>query len=131
MLSEALWAHHILKYSATKVTPFELVYGQEAILPVEVNLDALGIAQHNEVSVVDYHNLMLNRLDEVSDKRVKDLGEIERDKLRVPKAIIRESRKNCFRLEILFGRRFCLLGLEVTSLESGIQIGMDHIKPRK
>jgi hypothetical protein len=44
VLSEALWAHHISKHSATKVTPFELVYGQEVILPVEVNLDALRIA---------------------------------------------------------------------------------------
>jgi hypothetical protein len=26
-------------YGATKVTPFELVYGQEAVLLVEVNLD--------------------------------------------------------------------------------------------
>jgi hypothetical protein len=31
------------KHSATKVTPFELVYGQEVILLVEVNLDALRI----------------------------------------------------------------------------------------
>jgi hypothetical protein len=41
VLSEALWAHRIFKHSATKVTPFELVYGQEAILSIEVNLDAL------------------------------------------------------------------------------------------
>jgi transposase InsO family protein len=41
ILSEVLWAHRISKHSATKVTPFELVYGQEAVLPVEVNLDAL------------------------------------------------------------------------------------------
>jgi hypothetical protein len=41
VLSEALWAHRISKHSATKVTPFELVYGQELILPMEVNLDAL------------------------------------------------------------------------------------------
>jgi hypothetical protein len=41
VLSEALWAHRISKHSTTKVTHFELVYGQEAILPVEVNLDAL------------------------------------------------------------------------------------------
>jgi transposase InsO family protein len=41
VLSEALWAHRISKHNATKVTPFELVYGQEVILPVEVNLDAL------------------------------------------------------------------------------------------
>jgi hypothetical protein len=38
VLSEVSWAHCISKHSATKVTPFELVYGQEAILPVVVNL---------------------------------------------------------------------------------------------
>jgi transposase InsO family protein len=41
LLSEVLWAHHISKHSTTKVTPFELVYGQEAILPVELNHDPL------------------------------------------------------------------------------------------
>jgi hypothetical protein len=71
VLSEALWAYRISKHSATKVTPFELVYGQEAILPVEVNLDALRIARQNELSAIHYHNLMLDRLDEVSDERVR------------------------------------------------------------
>jgi len=32
VLPEALWAHHISRHGATKVTPFELVYGQEAVL---------------------------------------------------------------------------------------------------
>jgi hypothetical protein len=86
VLSEALWAHCISKHSATKVSPFELVYMQEAILPVEVNLDALQIAREIELSAIDYHNLMLDSLDEVSGERVKALGEIERDKLRVVKA---------------------------------------------
>jgi transposase InsO family protein len=40
VLLEVLWAHRISKHSATNVTPFELVYGQEVVLPVEVNLDA-------------------------------------------------------------------------------------------
>ena len=34
VLSKALWAHRISRHGATKVTPFELVYGQ--ILSVEV-----------------------------------------------------------------------------------------------
>jgi hypothetical protein len=38
VLSEALWAHRTSKHGATKVTPFELVYVQEAVLPIEVNL---------------------------------------------------------------------------------------------
>jgi transposase InsO family protein len=44
VLSEALWAHRIFKHSATNVTPFELVYGQEVVLPMDVNLDVLQIA---------------------------------------------------------------------------------------
>jgi hypothetical protein len=42
ILSEALWAHRISKHSATKVSPFELVYGQEAVLPVKISLNVLG-----------------------------------------------------------------------------------------
>jgi hypothetical protein len=104
VLSEALWAHHISKHSATKVTPFELVYGQEAVLPMEVNLDALRIAQQDELSVVDYHNLMLDRLDEVSDERVKALGEIERDKLRVARAYNKKVKERSFHVGDLVWR---------------------------
>jgi hypothetical protein len=41
VLSKALWAHCISMHSVTKVTPFDLVYGKEIVLPMEVNLDAL------------------------------------------------------------------------------------------
>jgi hypothetical protein len=98
---------------------------------VEVNLDALRIARQNEFSDVDYHNLMLDRLDEVSDERVKALGEIERDKLRVAKAYNKKVKENLFQLEILFGGRCCLLGLEVASSGSGLQIQKDRIELRK
>jgi hypothetical protein len=64
VLSKALWAHHISNHNATKVTPFELVYSQEAVLPVEVNLDDLQVARQNELLAIDYHNLMFDRLDE-------------------------------------------------------------------
>jgi hypothetical protein len=109
VLSEALWARHISKYSATKVTPFELVYGQEAILPVEVNLDALRIARQNELSVVD-HNLMLDRLDEVSDERVKDLGEIEGDKLRVARAYNKKVKEKLFQVGDLVWKTILTIG---------------------
>jgi hypothetical protein len=109
VLSEALWARRISKYSATKVTPFELVYGQEAILPVEVNLNALRIARQNELSVVD-HNLMLDRLDEVSDERVKDLGEIEGDKLRVARAYNKKVKEKLFQVGDLVWKTILTIG---------------------
>jgi transposase InsO family protein len=45
VLSEALWAHRISRHGATKITPFELVYGQEVVLPIEVNLTAYRLAK--------------------------------------------------------------------------------------
>jgi hypothetical protein len=53
----------------------------------------LQIARQNKLSTVDYHNLMLDRLDGVSDERVKALGEIERDKLRVAKSYNKRVKK--------------------------------------
>jgi hypothetical protein len=35
-ISKALWAHRTSRHGTTKVTSFELVYGQEAVLPVEI-----------------------------------------------------------------------------------------------
>jgi hypothetical protein len=44
---------------------------------------------------------MLDRLDEVSDERVKALGEIETDKLRVARAYNKKVKKKSFQVENL------------------------------
>ena len=98
MLSEALWAHRISRHGATKVTPYELVYGQEAVLPVEVNLNALRIAKQNDLSAIDFYKLMMDNIDEVADKRLAALNAIERDKLRVARAYNKKVKLNNFQV---------------------------------
>jgi hypothetical protein len=56
------------------------------MLPVEVNLDAYRLAKQNNLSVVDYHDSMMDNIDEVTNKRLKTLKEIEKDNLRVARA---------------------------------------------
>jgi hypothetical protein len=58
------------------------VYGQKTVLPVEVNLVAYRLAKQNDLDVVVYHNLMMDNIDEVTDKRMRALKEIK-DKARV------------------------------------------------
>ena len=77
-MSEALWAHRISKHSATKVSPFELVYGHEVALPMEVSLNAVRFARQNDLTIGDYYNLMMDNIDEVTDKRLAAIGEIEK-----------------------------------------------------
>jgi hypothetical protein len=52
------------------------------------------------LSTVDYHNLMLDRLDEVSDERVKAC-EIERDKLWVARTYNKRVKEKSFQVEDL------------------------------
>ena len=112
MLSEALWAHRISRHGATKVTSFELVYGQEAVLPVEVNLDAFRLAKQNDLSAVDYHDLILDNIDEVTDKCLKALKEIEKDKLRVARAYNKKVKCKSFQVGDLVWKTILPLGMK-------------------
>jgi hypothetical protein len=98
VLSEALWAHHISRHGATKVTRFELVYGQEVVLPVEVNPGAYRLAKQNDINVDTYHALMMDNIDEVTDKRLKALEAIEKDKSRVARAYNKRVKSKSFQV---------------------------------
>jgi hypothetical protein len=62
------------------------------------------------LSAIDYHNLTLDRLDEVSDERVKALGEIERDKLRVARAYNKRVKEKSFQVRDLFWKTILPIG---------------------
>jgi hypothetical protein len=97
-LSEALWAHRIYKHSTTKVSLFELVYGQEAVLHVEISLNVVRFAKQNDLTVGDYYNSMMDNTYEVTDKRVTTLGEIEKDKIMVAKAYNKKVKAKSFQV---------------------------------
>jgi len=112
VLYEALWAHCISRHGATTVTPFELVYGQEAVLPVEVNLDAYRLAKQNDLFAVDYYNSMMDNIDEVTDKWMKVLKEIEKDKLRVARAYNKKVKGKSFQVGALVWKTILPLGMK-------------------
>jgi hypothetical protein len=63
VLSEALWAHRTSKHGVMKVTPFKLVYGQEVVLPVEINFQTCRIVGQDYLSVVEYIEGMMDMVD--------------------------------------------------------------------
>jgi hypothetical protein len=62
------------------------------------------------LSAIDYHNLMPDGLNEVSDERVKALGEIERDKLRVAKAYNKRIKEKLFQVGDLIWKMILPIG---------------------
>jgi hypothetical protein len=74
---------------------------------VEISLNVVRYARQNDLAVRDYYNLMIDNIDEVTDKRLVALGEIEKDKILVVKAYNRRSRLSHSRLETWCGRPSC------------------------
>jgi len=62
ILSETLWSYRMARHGSTKCSPYELVYGYEAILPWEINLGSRRISQQDKLIADDYKNLMLDNL---------------------------------------------------------------------
>jgi hypothetical protein len=77
---------------------------------VEVNLNALRIAKQNDLSAVDFSNLMMNNIDEVADKRLVALKAIERDKLRVAKVYNKKVKLKNFQVDDLVWKMILPIG---------------------
>jgi transposase InsO family protein len=110
VLSEALWAHRTSKHSATKVTLFELVYGQEAVLPVEINLQTCRIDKQDTLSTEEYTKGMMDKIDELLESRFRALEEIDKEKLWAAKAYNRRVKEKSFIVRDLVWKTILPLG---------------------
>jgi hypothetical protein len=110
ILSEDLWTHRTSKHNATKVTPFELVYGQEAVLPVEINLQTCGIVKQDTLPAKEYTEGMMDRIDELPESRFRALEEIEKEKLWAAKAYNWRVKEKSFQVRDLVWKMILPLG---------------------
>jgi hypothetical protein len=86
-LSEAMWAQRTSRHKATKVTPFELVYGQEAVLPMEIGLQSLRVIGQGSLLAKEYHELLMDKIDDVPESQFKALEDIEKENIMIAKGI--------------------------------------------
>jgi hypothetical protein len=63
-------------------------------LPVEVSLNSIRFARQNDLAIDDYHDLMMDNLDEVIDKRMQAL----KDKIMVVKAYNKKVKAKSFQV---------------------------------
>jgi hypothetical protein len=63
-----------------------------------VNLVAYRLAKQNELPTVDYHDLMMDNINEVINKRLQALKEIEKDKIRVARAYNKKVKLKSFQV---------------------------------
>ena len=67
----ALWAYRTSFRTSTKATPYSLVYGMEAVLPVEIEMRSLRVALKQHVSEAEWVQSRYDQLSLLNEKRLR------------------------------------------------------------
>jgi hypothetical protein len=92
------------------VAPFELVYGQEAVLLVEIGLQSLRVTGQGSLLAKEYHELMMDKIDDITESRFKALEEIEKEKIKIAKAHNKRVMEKSFQVGDLVWKMILPLG---------------------
>jgi hypothetical protein len=109
-LSEALWAHRTSRHGATKVNPFELVCGQEVVLPIVVSLPNLSVTGQAHLLAKEYNELMMDKIDDAPERQFKALEEIEKEKVKTAKEYNKHVMEKSFQVGDVVWKRILPLG---------------------
>ena len=82
-LSDTLWVYRVSQHGVTKVSPYQLVYGHESVLPIEVHLGSTRVLRQDGLTAEDYQGDMMDGLDEVTELTLQAMREIEKNKIRI------------------------------------------------
>jgi hypothetical protein len=72
-LLNVVWAYRTTTRTSTRMTPYSLVYGGEAVLPLEAQIASLRVAIHEKPTDDEAVKLRLNELDNVEEKWLRAL----------------------------------------------------------
>jgi transposase InsO family protein len=76
-LFEALWAYRVTVRTPTQATPYSLVYGCEAVLPLEIQLPSLRVALRNGLTQDKHIRLRFQELDSLEEERLHAIQDLE------------------------------------------------------
>ncbi|XP_072076598.1 uncharacterized protein [Arachis hypogaea] len=68
LIPEVLWSYNTTEQSATKETPFRLVYGSDAMIPIEVSLQNTRTTNTSKSDNAESRRAELDLVEEVRDK---------------------------------------------------------------
>ncbi|KAK1646815.1 hypothetical protein QYE76_064620 [Lolium multiflorum] len=97
-LSEALWAYRMSCHGAIKTSPYQLVYGQEAVLPWEITAGSRRVTFQDDLTADEYATLMSDTIEDATELRLWSLEKIKENKARVARAYNKKVRPKEFQV---------------------------------
>jgi hypothetical protein len=96
VLNETLWAYRMACHGSTKCSPYELVYGHNAVLPWETKIGSRCVMLQDDLKVDEYKHLIMDNLEDLHFHRLIALENIEANKLRNAKYYDKKVRDKQF-----------------------------------
>lgn len=97
-LGEALWAYRTTHRTPTQATPYSLVYGVEAVLPLEKQIPSLRIAIQEGLTTEDNARLRLEELEALDERRLEAQQRLECYQARLSRAFNKKVRLRSFQV---------------------------------
>ena len=95
---EALWAYRTTYRTPTQSTPYALVYGVEAVLPLEKQIPSLRMTIQEGLTEEENARLRLEELEALDEKRLQAQQQLECYQARLTKAFNRKVRPRSFQV---------------------------------
>lgn len=96
MLPFALHGYRTSVRTSTGATPFSLVYGLEAVLPIEVEVPSLRVIQEVELEEAEWIQTRYEQLNLIEERRMTALCRGQLYQKKVARAYDRKVRRRCF-----------------------------------
>ena len=72
----ALWAYRTSFPTSIEATPYSLVYGMEAVLPVEIKMGSLRVALKQHIPKADWAQVRLDKLNLLNEKKLRTANHV-------------------------------------------------------
>ncbi|KAM1676272.1 hypothetical protein ACFX2K_042116 [Malus domestica] len=114
-ISEALWAYKMTHRTPTQATPYSLVYGVEAVLPLESQIPSLRMAIQEGLTEEENAKLRLQELEALDEKRLEAQQHLECYQARLSKAFSKKVRPRSFQTgDLVLALRMSIITIHKT-----------------
>ena len=67
----ALWAYQTSFRTSTRATPYSLVYGIKAVLPIQIEMGSLRVALEQQILEADWAKTRFDKLNLLNERRLR------------------------------------------------------------
>ena len=92
----ALWAYRTSFHTSTGATPYSLVYGMEAVLPVEIEIGFLRVALEHQIFEIEWAQSRYDQLSLLDERRLRAADHVQAYQRKMTRAFRKRVRPRKF-----------------------------------